>query len=575
MAEPITLDKLRDASVDADTLGEFANEDKTVTSRKGLEYPSAPMASRLVVESGLLGATPFATAASMGASLLANGDYAIVTDDNDLEKNGYWQKQSGVWKLLKWNPINQFKDYVNANPLFKPQRLEPITNIDTLFAAGVYHVPLNSTAIALNLPTGVYGQVYVSGNTRADNSGYVFQTYINTNGNVYQRVYSGSSWSKWKGSDIQGSNIDSADDAVVVVTDSENNQTWLQASRKDGGLTDVAAQAIRDKLGMDVDTTTKPSIHPHQLPTITGSQTSIKAADTYFKNGEVLPFMPDVNKVLLTGSSSMERSVGYITTALKTINPAIEIYAPAFGGAVVEHQMTAIGSEPVLVNFADNKILASTEKQTVTLTGGFRFNPKLGDVEGWIDGIEGTLSAVGSVYSFERKVAASSSTTLSGGTAFIPKLGNEYRNAVFVIWIGKNNVASTFSSVNDVDSLIAHTHKIIEFNASLVKRFVVMTHFNNRDTPEVSEVRDKLDRCNRLYKLHYKQNVFDVEPIILGTQIFTDLGITRTADDIAKQAIRNMPPSLAADDVHLKPEVYEYIAGKLADFIDSKNFLEV
>ena len=199
MAEPITMQKLTDASIDADTLGEFANDDKIVTSRNGREYPSAPMASRLVVENGLLGATPFSTASNMGASDLVDGDYAVVTDDSNLEKNGFWQKQSGVWKILKWNPIEQSKEYVNANPLFKPKRLEPTDNIDTLFTAGIYHVPIDSTAVALGLPTGQYGQIYVSGNTKADNSGYVFQTYIARNGSVYQRVFSGSFWLDWKG----------------------------------------------------------------------------------------------------------------------------------------------------------------------------------------------------------------------------------------------------------------------------------------------------------------------------------------------------------------------------------------
>ena len=57
MAESITIQKLTDVGLDADTLGEFANEDKMVKSRLGAEYPSAPMASRLLVENGLLGAT--------------------------------------------------------------------------------------------------------------------------------------------------------------------------------------------------------------------------------------------------------------------------------------------------------------------------------------------------------------------------------------------------------------------------------------------------------------------------------------------------------------------------------------
>lgn len=116
MAEPITIQKLLDASIDSDTLGEFANEDKIVISRSGLDYPSAPMASRLLVENGLLGARPFSTYAKMTAPdvdpPLVDDDYAIVTNDpivNNVDKNGFYQKISGAWVFLNWNPIAQTK----------------------------------------------------------------------------------------------------------------------------------------------------------------------------------------------------------------------------------------------------------------------------------------------------------------------------------------------------------------------------------------------------------------------------------------------------------------------------------
>ena len=107
MAEPITLGKLTDASFDADTLGEFANDDKIVISRLGAEYPSAPMASRLLVENGLLGATPFSTYTAMTASALVDGDYAVVTTDDDVNKNGVYQKINGTWELSPYNPAIQ------------------------------------------------------------------------------------------------------------------------------------------------------------------------------------------------------------------------------------------------------------------------------------------------------------------------------------------------------------------------------------------------------------------------------------------------------------------------------------
>lgn len=102
MAELITLGKLRDAGVDVGTLGEFANEDRTVISRLGLEYPSAPMASRLTVENGLLGATPFSFYNQMTSSELAVGKYAVVTEDSE-DVNGVYFKGVDGWVFSRYN----------------------------------------------------------------------------------------------------------------------------------------------------------------------------------------------------------------------------------------------------------------------------------------------------------------------------------------------------------------------------------------------------------------------------------------------------------------------------------------
>lgn len=123
MAEPITLNKLNDANVDADTLEEFANEDKLVTSRLGAEYPSAAMASRLVVENGLLDATPFSTYAKMTAPdvnpPLVDGDYTVVSNDADIAKNGIYEKVSGAWVYSKYNYTKMIELY-SDNQLTTP-----------------------------------------------------------------------------------------------------------------------------------------------------------------------------------------------------------------------------------------------------------------------------------------------------------------------------------------------------------------------------------------------------------------------------------------------------------------------
>jgi len=103
VAELLTTQDMVDGRLDVQTLKEAVNEDKMITPRIGQEYASVPMASRLLVENGLLGATPFGTYTAMTASALANGDYAVVTNDADLGKNGVYQKLSGIFVYSKYN----------------------------------------------------------------------------------------------------------------------------------------------------------------------------------------------------------------------------------------------------------------------------------------------------------------------------------------------------------------------------------------------------------------------------------------------------------------------------------------
>lgn len=110
VAEPITLQKFINADIDADTLGDAVNADKMITSRSGLTYASAPMATRLILEQGTIDATIFATRTLMETSVLLDNAYALVTDDIIDVNNGYYQKRAGVWFYLKYNVFPKVND---------------------------------------------------------------------------------------------------------------------------------------------------------------------------------------------------------------------------------------------------------------------------------------------------------------------------------------------------------------------------------------------------------------------------------------------------------------------------------
>lgn len=93
-----------DGRVDLQTFKDAANEDKIIIARLGREYPSAPMASRIILEQGTIDATLKTTKAALDAdTVLDDDDFALVFNDDDVELNGYYQKQSGVWEYLPYN----------------------------------------------------------------------------------------------------------------------------------------------------------------------------------------------------------------------------------------------------------------------------------------------------------------------------------------------------------------------------------------------------------------------------------------------------------------------------------------
>src|SRR5699024_7133216 len=114
MAEPISIQQLKNASLDVKSLEEVVNGDENVvvTTRLGETYPSVKGSINKVFETGGLPATPFATKALMTASALANDKYAMVTDDT--VNNGLYVKTAGTWVKSNYDPLTQAKSYTDT-----------------------------------------------------------------------------------------------------------------------------------------------------------------------------------------------------------------------------------------------------------------------------------------------------------------------------------------------------------------------------------------------------------------------------------------------------------------------------
>ncbi len=115
MTGPISIEQLKNASADASTLAEVlnGNDNTDVTSRLNQRYPTLAKALKLILQNGLLGATPFRTYDAMLSSDLPNNSYAVVTHDDDLAKNGIYLKDGQGYHYSDMNTSPQLMSELN------------------------------------------------------------------------------------------------------------------------------------------------------------------------------------------------------------------------------------------------------------------------------------------------------------------------------------------------------------------------------------------------------------------------------------------------------------------------------
>lgn len=106
--------------------------------------------------------TPFATKALMTASALADGKYAMVTDDTDAN-NGLYEKSAGVWSKSKYDTFKTAKDYVDEKTR--------VNFLDTSNSTSTAFKSLNDAIVDVKLsgdyevkPLTVAAMSYVAGN---------------------------------------------------------------------------------------------------------------------------------------------------------------------------------------------------------------------------------------------------------------------------------------------------------------------------------------------------------------------------------------------------------------------------
>ena len=402
------------------------------------------------------------------------------------------------------------------------------------------------------------------------------------------------------GSDPRLPQLAPADDHLVAIRDVNGKETWIGARASDGGPTDWAMRHIGDRLGVSpvdspeylfaVTDSTRgmtdlvvrasdgqfpefvvdrlrsrilagpaPSPTPEAPGTPPVASRSRQYADIpYTPGSDLYPVNPDMTRAAGWGSSSMMGLDSRMDTLFAT--KGAEYYGGGKGAEWCEHTAARMGARPALITVTDGSIPATG---TVNISASNMMTATvIRPYTGTLAGVRGTLSFSAGppvTFTFTREKPGSA-VAVSPDTPFIPD-AQSYRDAVVLLWIGKNNLGNH----NNADQkVIEVTNQCFDWLAPLAKRCLVLGHFVDTDTPAVSTERDQLNAVNSACRARYGRGFVDVASYLTGNQVWADTGITPTAADREKQAAGNKPPSLSADNGHLNAAGYDAITSLIS-----------
>lgn len=337
-----------------------------------------------------------------------------------------------------------------------------------------------------------------------------------------------------EGGVLGGATVESAPVAGVSIamTDAEGGRTWLEANTTNGGPTDHAVRLIESRLG---------GAGYHQP----------LASDRHIHpvTGDMVPTYTNMARIAGWGSSSMKQAEG-----------PLSVMSNGFGATYVdggkysekiENITSRLGSHPALLTVSGGRIPNSG---TVRVdSSNVPFGNQMLAFSGYVEDlrgkkIRGSLSwnAVGGWAVFTRE-SSGAVADIAPDSPFIPDLGNLHRNAVTLLWMGKNNDTES----NAVSKVVSYTDEAVEWLSPVSKRVLVLGHFINTNTSAISEVRDRLNAINAAHAKRYGDQFVDVQAYLSSPKLWADTGITPTQADLNAQSLGNKPESVSADNGHL------------------------
>lgn len=331
---------ISDTSLDAQSIKDVVNgnENKQVVTRLGESYPSIKKAIKLMTQSGV-GFTPFENKHLMTSSSLANGSYAIVTNDMSAN-NGLYHKGSGSWSKVTYDVDARQKEYADAARDLAISAAENHTEnelgaLDTISINSGKTYPLdylNRSSSASDLQNQYFVAALLDAQVINAEHGYYYKLSYLQNGEVIAGV------SKNYGVIIE--RIDIATGDAIRLIDYSEITAQVKPDRTKGGIQNFVLQTYLNtyiKLTFDVD-----KLPPDGTPIIARAETnfgynSIISTDTYiYEPTEIYQQISDVDASATTKANDAKAgAINYTNTLpIYAVNdsptsPSLNLYRPS------------------------------------------------------------------------------------------------------------------------------------------------------------------------------------------------------------------------------------------------------
>ncbi|QEU09059.1 hypothetical protein [Paracoccus yeei] len=328
----------------------------------------------------------------------------------------------------------------------------------------------------------------------------------------------------------------------VIRHNGEDYPTW-NAVTPNGGMPDFSARYIAERVSPYLN--------------ISGGNASILPTDMTVAGGELAPILPDMTRMAGWGSSTMEYMGAEVAAEMAALG--VSYYNGGDAGVRAEHTLAQLGSHPALIS--GGVVIPATGPVNVS-SSNVRATTLLKPFAGTLAGVEGTLSSTATSLVFTR-ASDGDPVTVPAGRPFIPTIGPQYRNAVNILNIGKNDIGSAGADT----MIINRTAEAFMWLTPLVKRVIVMSHCVNRDTADDSPARAQIMAIRASFAQEYKHLHFDAQGYMCSPQIWVDAEITPTQADLEAQARGNKAPSLSLDDLHFNAAGDRAFAKALRRFV--------